>query len=308
MSVNTVSIANRHPGVVALAAANAASPIMFPVGARPLAMVGKEGRTAAVKGHKAIARVLDGEPVCLGVVGDNYGLVTNKAVLAGVERELLRHIPGDKWADLQVKDKLSYSGAFCEREYLFKGFQSVVTTESGFETKAALSFLFRNSYDGSSGVFFGGSVVDLVCINGLIGTRWQENINKRHTAAAASYPYEKIVTEVISRYQREVAELTKLGHHSLKGKDDKVVEFLKAHFAERTAERLLAQYQTEKHFRGTNAFALLSALTFYGSHESENFRVRRTGNDNVMAALAKRQDEISELIHGGDWHVLVNAA
>jgi hypothetical protein len=308
--MSVTSIAGRHPGVQALAAANAKSPILFPVASRPLDMVGNSGATSRVETHKAIARVgADGKPICLGVVGKDYSVVKNKNILPNVERELLKNIPGDRWENLEIKDSLSYDGGFTQREYLFKGFQSLVTTESGFETQAALSFLFRNSYDGSSSVFFGGSVVDLICINGMIGTRWSENISKRHTGAAPEYPYETIVAQAITRYQAEVAELTKLGHHSLKGRYEDVRDFLAEVFSDRRAARMFRQYGHEAHFRGENAFALLSALTFYSSHGTvDSFPIRRTGNDNVAAALAKRQDEIGELIHGPRWTAFLAAA
>lgn len=51
--------------------------------------------------------------------------------------------------------------------------------------------------------------------------------------------------------------------------------------SERKAARMSERVVTEMLDRGRNAYAVLSAFTYYSSHNSVEFPVKVTGNDNV---------------------------
>lgn len=306
MTAATLSRPTSATASAIIAAANARhNSITFPVAFRPLKMNGRQ-ELADVPQFQAVARMKDDAPVCLGVVSKSYGLLKNADVLADVEGELVRHLPPQAWDGAKILDTQSYDGAFTQRQYRFPGLPSQVFTDSGFSTRACLQFTFRNGYDGSTGVFLGGGLLDLICTNGLMAVRWSENVTRRHTRHVAAYPFADMVLKTITRYGQEVAELNRLG--KVRVTDEQAKEFLAAHFEGRRVDHLLTQFMRESATRGRNAFALLSALTFYSSHSDGDFKVRNRGNDNQAASLAKRQDEVASIVQGKGWREFAQAA
>ena len=62
-------------------------------------------------------------------------------------------------------------------------------------------------------------------------------------------------------------------------------------------ERIYAQWEHEKEDRGSNIFALSSALTYWSSHDSDDFPVKKTaGASNSMSILADRQKFVANLM------------
>ena len=77
--------------------------------------------------------------------------------------------------------------------------------------------------------------------------------------------------------------------------------------SERKAERLLDRAARECADRGFNVYALTSAFTFYSSHNSEEFPIRNTGNDNIATTLSDRQSEVTRWVQSAPFQALLAA-
>ena len=77
--------------------------------------------------------------------------------------------------------------------------------------------------------------------------------------------------------------------------------------SERKAERLLDRAARECADRGFNVYALTSAFTYYSSHNSDEFPIRNTGNDNVATTLASRQSEVTRWVSSSPFQRLLAA-
>ena len=73
------------------------------------------------------------------------------------------------------------------------------------------------------------------------------------------------------------------------------------------ARRMVERTHREVFDRGMNVYALTSAMTYYSSHDSDEFPVRRTGNDNVATALEARSDEVQRWISSEPFKQLLAA-
>ena len=77
--------------------------------------------------------------------------------------------------------------------------------------------------------------------------------------------------------------------------------------SDRRAEQLIERARIEAAHRGLNAYALSSALTCYSIHDSDEFPIRRTGNDNVAKSLKDRQAEVSRWVRSAPFRSLLAA-
>jgi len=69
------------------------------------------------------------------------------------------------------------------------------------------------------------------------------------------------------------------------------------------------QYLTEVETRGSNVWALASALTYYSSHNSEEFPVKGSAaNDNVTKSLLDRSRRVSSWMTSAPFQNLLLAA
>ncbi len=77
--------------------------------------------------------------------------------------------------------------------------------------------------------------------------------------------------------------------------------------SDKKAEKHLERAARECADRGFNVYALTSAFTFYSSHNSDEFPIRQTGNDNVSTTLSDRQVEVSRWIKSEPFLALLAA-
>ena len=70
------------------------------------------------------------------------------------------------------------------------------------------------------------------------------------------------------------------------------------------SEKLFAQFIEEVHNRGSNAFAVTSALTNYASHDSERFSLTKTGDDGT---LLKRQERVRSWLNSDTFEHFVES-
>ena len=79
--------------------------------------------------------------------------------------------------------------------------------------------------------------------------------------------------------------------------------------SDRLAKVMKDQYLTEVSTRGSNVWALASALTYYSSHNSEEFPVKGSAsNDNVTKSLLDRSRRVNTWMNSSPFQSLLLAA
>lgn len=279
----------------------------FTAVSRPLQIVGKSGSVLPVDSHKAIVRMIDGAPAQIGIVGTDYKLVQHRDFFAAIEEAITSNIRPDLQRDPLVKTQTAYDGAYVRREYVFPAFRDAL---KGSETlKASLGFrvIAWNSLDGSTAAGMLSGLIDFWCANGMISGSLIGKQLRRHTSGFDMEAFRHQIAVGVGQAQGEVRFLERVASSKLDM--DKAETVLKAHFSDRMAQRLLEQTQREVRARGQNAFALLSALTYFASHDDEQagFGLRDTGADHGAKTLQSREIEVQNLIRGAGFASLLEA-
>ena len=255
--------------------------------------------------HKVLINTLTGRPT--GVVGDKYKVTQMRDFTDATERMLMDALPNDKFKDMEINDTMSHGSAVRCRKYTFPAFSKPIETRK-HQTEVALTVALVQSYDGSTSNGFVTGLLDFFCTNGMISGDYTKG-NKRHTSGFNLTNFildmDKVVKDFyndIQRYQiwagTDIPVIQAEGTiESLPGMSDKLAKGIKD------------QYLTEVQTRGSNVWALASALTYYSSHNSEEFPIKGSAaNDNVARALLDRSRKVNTWLRSSVFQNLLLAA
>lgn len=268
------------------------SEAVFPV--KTQALVTPSG--LAIDTHKAVVRFdKDGtNPRTIGVVGKDYKVLTNEDQFSSIEHAIVANMDKDMMEGVQVETNISLDGAWTERQYIFPRFAQELKTSSGFKTNVGFRLIAWNAYDGSSSAALISGLIDFFCHNGTIMGTAIDRSSRRHTKNLTANHFDNQVKIGIATVQGEVDRLRALSVTPMSLND--ADEFLAKHFSERRSAQLLARVETEIETRGDNLFALHSALTYFGSHNSDEFGVRDTGRDTTAKTLHTRSEAVAKIM------------
>lgn len=267
------------------------SPINFTAYETPLHFRGKKGMYP-VHDHKAIVRMADEhhyaphEPLCIGVVGKSWKLIQNRDVFNAAEEALRSELPNDMFDRMEVVDKMSFDGAKCWREY------RVLTGDRIADPKAKIGYriVAKNGFDGATGVGMIFGLIDFYCTNGIIRGQF-DDLMKKHTSRLEPSIFVQPIKKSIAEYAKSLEEVKHFSEKKLLPID--FGEFMRdVGVSERMGERLMQQFMLEREARGSTVWAAVSAMTFFSSHNSELFPVRKTANDNEAATVYQRQQMV----------------
>ena len=247
-------------------------------------------KLSIVPTHKILTDTWTGKPT--GVVGDSYKVTQMRDFTDATEAMLMDALPNDKFKDMKINDSMSHGSAVRSRKYTFPAFSKPIETRK-HQTEVALTVALVQSYDGSTSNGFVTGLLDFFCTNGMISGDYTKG-NKRHTSGFNLTNFildmDKVVKDFyndIQRYQIWAGTDIPIVHaeaaiEALPGMSDKLAKGIKD------------QYLTEVQTRGSNVWALASALTYYSSHNSEEFPIKGSAaNDNVARALLDRSRKVN---------------
>jgi hypothetical protein len=289
----------------------ATSPVVFPVEARHLAATTvpwtdeeePEHHVSTVADtHKCIVRTDTSEIV--GVVGAKYRLMRNEEYFSTIETAMHDAIPQDMWAGVQVRSSVGRGGAFCRREYVFPAYaEELKNTQHA--TKMGLRMIAWNSYDGGSSAGLMTGLIDFYCTNGLIVGKNIQATRARHSSGLDPLSFVAPLKKSIERTEEMVDEARRMIRTPLSA--DAALEFLTQTFSPRRAGQLSSRLNREIEERGSNVFSLLSALTYYSSHNSEEFPTQ--GRDATsLETLHGREAEVARAVASPAFRSLLEAA
>ena len=262
-------------------------------------------KLTALDSHKVLVDTWTGAPT--GVVGDGYKVTQMRDFTDATEAMLMDALPNDKFKDMEINDTMSHGSAVRCRKYTFPAFSKPIETRK-HQTEVALTVALVQSYDGSTSNGFVTGLLDFFCTNGMISGDYTKG-NKRHTSGFNLTNFildmDKVVKDFyndIQRYQIWAATDISVVHA------EGAIESLPG-MSDRLAKGIKDQYLTEVRTRGSNVWALASALTYYSSHNSEEFPIKGSAaNDNVARALLDRSRKVNTWLRSSVFQNLLLAA
>jgi hypothetical protein len=265
------------------------SPLMFTAYERPLWYEGKTGNKFDNTGHKALVRMINDAPVCLNVVKNTYKVVQNDELFAAIHAGLRTGVGDDVLSTAKIRDKTSYHGAVCFREYIFPD----VSITSPERDKIAFRIVIQNGF-GTGAIKLLAGAIDFFCTNGLVIGEYTSTYAK-HTKGLQISKFEEAVRGSVHMFWQH-----KDFYSTLAGKkvldDASVCDWYVAKFGDRLGARLYHQYVSEAKTRGKTLWAVYSALTYYSSHSNGDFSLRNTGNDHAAATMMKRENDVRKAV------------
>lgn len=254
---------------------------------------------AVAPAHKAIVRADTSEIV--GIVGSKYSLMRNEDYFSTVETALREAIPAEFQRDALVRDKTT--GSWSQREYVFPAYaKELKNTE--FATKIGLRVVASNSYDGGSSARLMVGLIDFYCTNGMVIGKNIEKIARRHSSRLSPELFINPLKLSIDQSNEMVEHVRKMMRTPVK--QDDVVILLEKHFSGSRAGQMVARFEKERDVRGNNVFALHSALTYYSSHNSEDFPTR--GENFNSRILEAREEEVQRIVASPEFRRILEAA
>jgi hypothetical protein len=236
---------------------------------------------------KSIVRIIDGEPVPIGMVGKKFKVVPTQDICQSVERAIVRALPDNLLQDVQVRDNMSYEGSNCFRDYQFPN----LTTDVGRYSNVAFRILMFNAYDGSSTYRLLTGAIDGWCSNGMIFGDYSV-FSRRHTANLEADAADEHIIRALDVYCERTMQWKRWAERHIT--DGEVEDLLKVlPISELRERQLLERYKVELLAHGETLWALYSAMTSYSSGNEVTFPVRKTGLDNVAAVLLEREKAVS---------------
>ena len=262
--------------------------------------------------HKMLTRG-DGvaeEESFLSVVKSNYRIVENEEILMPLQEQMVNYFDPTVLEDVQIKDHIAKNGAVCFSEYIFPSVKKPVETDTGHKTDMLLRFILKNTFNGSSSVVFYGGLIDAFCTNGMILGDYDVT-RRKHTKNFTVDGFIKAFDDCMVNYKSVVDKYQKWADTKISYKHN--IPLL---FSELTnnknpkkkntlADRLYAQYADEVTDRGSNLFALTSAITHYASHNDARFPLRSNADSD---SLFKRQETVRKWFKSKTFEDFLEAA
>ena len=264
-----------------------------------------ESKLTELYSHKVLVDTWTGAST--GVVGNKYKVTQMGDFTKATEEMLLEALPNDKFKDMEISDSMSHGSAIRCRKYTFPAFAMPIETRK-HKTEVALTVALIQSYDGSTSNGFVTGLIDFLCTNGIISGDYTKG-NKRHTSGFNLSNFILDMDKVVRDFYKDIQRYQVMASTDIRiPQAEAVLEALPG-MSDRLAKVMKDQYLTEVSTRGSNVWALASALTYYSSHNSEEFPVKGSAsNDNVTKSLLDRSRRVNTWMNSSPFQSLLLAA
>lgn len=276
------------------------SPLNFDVYERPLAVLSKHGFiSATAPDHKAIVRAdpKDREKMqVLGIVGNGYKVVQNRDLFHTVDTELAAALTEDQLRDVKIKDKIAYNGAWCSREYAFINMRFAVGKDMGYATHyrgsdVGFRVVVSHAFDGTSSLKVLSGAIDFYCTNGVITGEFDQFV-QRHTSGLALPRIKDRLNASINIFWTQRDVFSKWAKSDITNNvAEELINKLPG-MSERRAQLMYQRWLYEADDRGPTVWALFSAFTYFSSHNSNDFKLRNTGENHAALTMHKREMQV----------------
>mgnify|MGYP003147283385 CR=1 FL=1 len=255
--------------------------------------------------HKVLVNSYTQRPV--GVVGSGYKVQQMEEYTQAAENLLMDILPPAHFKGLQITDSMSHHSAVRARKYTFPSVGMPIETKK-HRTDTGLTLVMLQSYDGSGSNGFLTGLIDYHCLNGMVSGDFSRG-NKRHTSGFNLGEFILQIERMTQEYYKSIRR-----YQSWAGKEiplfaaESVIDSLPG-MSKRRGKKLKEQFLLEVSTRGSNMWALASALTYYASHNSSSFPVKGSAaNDNETKALLVRGRQVTRWLESKQFQSLAQAA
>lgn len=282
------------------------SPILFPVGERPVGWRMRTGEYQNTPNHKAIIRLshTGDSAVLLNVVGSTYKVVHNRELLTNMEDTITSLLPADQLEGVQVKDRAAHYGRVCFREYVFPNIRCRI----GGSTRSDIAFrmIVQNGYGGSALRIHAGAI-EFYCTNGMISGEYS-SVYRRHTSGVTLHGIPNVVTKALLQFSND-AERWKVWAHKPVQHEAAMNLFRSLAVSNKAKDNLMDQYMREQDHRGNSLWSVYSALTYYASHTDGAFGLRKMvgEQDSEATTMLTRELNVAKWLHTPEWRALEDA-
>mgnify|MGYP003122559827 CR=1 FL=1 len=254
----------------------------------------------------------------IGVVGNKYNLVSNNELFNSAKKALLtlrdndakNHsciFPANAFDNVEVIEKPAYKGRFSRFELLFHNLTNEVQQGPNSKTNLKFRICVENTFNGDGKIRVTVGFHDEVCSNGLIIGEYT-TMTSKHTNGFNLESFMGFIADAVINSTKQIQHIQTMADTRLATIDAE--DFLKKVFSERKADKLTAQFRTEASTRGFTVWSLVSALTHYSSHDSDNFGVSQhstTQGSNVSDVLSRREREVKAVLDSDTFKELLAA-
>ena len=255
--------------------------------------------------QKALVNTLTGLPT--GVVGEKYKVTQMGDFTKATEDMLIQALPNDKFKDMEISDTMSHKSAVRSRKYTFPAFAMPIETRK-HQTEVALSVALIQSYDGSTSNGFVTGLLDFFCTNGMISGDYTKG-NRRHTSGFDLSQFIRDMDKVVQDFHLDIRKYQVMASTDIRITEALAVIEAFPGMSERVQKSMKHQYLTEVRTRGSNVWALASALTYFSSHNSEEFPIKGSvANDNIAKTLLDRSRKVNTWMNSTPFQSLLLAA
>jgi len=273
-----------------------------------------------VSDSKAIKRtslLLDEQPI-IRVVGKGYKLIQHEDIYNKFHSILSEQIPYEHWHSVECEKRFSWNGAKMTAHFKFPSLYTQYRTNQGYSIKRTFHVYLKNAVDGDWSARSGVGLMDFFCANFEMGGEWAI-FSRRHTSG---FDLDDFVAPQVN-YISSFDQMRKKHDHQIRTPCDdfKAIRYLQSVpkwtrrlcdsegreleqpdgspviDMNKTGDKLYDQWKSETETKGRNIFALSSALTYWASHDSDTFSIKKSaGEKNTLAVLLDRQEFVGKLL------------
>lgn len=246
----------------------------------------------------------------LSVVNNTYRAIENQEVLLPLEAQMCEYFDPMIYNQITVNETLSRGGCRTLVDYrLPKMADNEIVTSTGHKTAFGLRFILKNTFDGSGAIILYSGSIDFFCTNGCISGAFDVT-RSRHSSGFSPMIFSNAFDKTIERFNEEVKVYQTYANTKIESvavvqelfdrltNHDRTKE--RKHERESLSDKLFSQYASEQLQRGSNLFAVMSAITHYASHNDNRFALRRS-DDAEGGRIFDRQEQTAKWFRSEHW-------
>ena len=269
--------------------------ILFPVDTRDVSWHTKLGHEVPAPAYKAIIGKTARGGALLSIVSSTYKLVSNHDIFMSIEDTMMKEMTRDALRDVRITDTAARGGRDCYREYVFPNLICDVEHNAKRSDGVGFRIVVQNSYGGGAIKVLVGAI-DFFCTNGMIIGAY-EAAYARHTSGVKVDRFSALVTKGLNKFIAQ-GDVWKRWHNT-QVTDSEAMKLLKQLASSpRNHDALYRQYLDEVAVRGNNLWSVYSAATYAATHNSGEFAVKRSSEDNAAAILNRRELAVAAWVSG----------
>jgi len=235
---------------------------------------------------KQIVRKVSSEhSIPLGLVGKGFAAVENSEFFGAVEEAIRDRMD---ISGVTVRDNVAYDGARCRRTYTFRNY----ATEPAVGDIVAFKLWAWNAFDGSLAFRVGAGGERLVCLNGMTTSNDVDVTVRKHTSGVTISGLTSRIPQYVANFEKQAESWGKWTNKKISSQD--VQHLIEAFpgISKRLGESIGLEYYKQVRETGETLWTLYNVMTFFASHNSDQFAVRNTTNDNEAYSLYQRERRV----------------